>query len=116
MTKKISEKHKKILDEIVPIITEHLEVDPAEVTMDAHLENDLGADSLDKVEVLMKIERNCKVSIPDAVQDKIDTIGKLVDAIDKCRNGNIAFLWLAITNKRRANTVAISEKFKTITK
>ena len=46
----------EILNEIVPIIAEKLGVDPSEVTMEASFTNDLGADSLDTVELMMEFE------------------------------------------------------------
>lgn len=68
----------EILNEIVPIIAEKLGVDPSEVTMEASFTNDLGADSLDTVELIMEFEKEFGVSIPD---DKAEKIGTVADAI-----------------------------------
>ena len=70
----------EILNEIVPIIAEKLGVDPSEVTMEASFTNDLGADSLDTVELLMEFERVFGIKIPDEETSGIATVG---DAIAK---------------------------------
>ena len=70
----------EILNEIVPIIAEKLGVDPSEVTMEASFTNDLGADSLDTVELLMEFEKVFGIKIPDEETSGIATVG---DAIAK---------------------------------
>lgn len=82
MTEKISPKQQLILDQIVPFIAEKLGVDPAEVTMESHLANDLGADSLDSVELLMEFEKKFHLSIPDDKQKDIHTVGDVVCLVD----------------------------------
>lgn len=75
----------EILNEIVPIIAEKLGVDPAEVTMEASFTNDLGADSLDTVELMMEFEKRFNLSIPDDQQENITTVGDVVKLIEKMR-------------------------------
>lgn len=75
----------EILNEIVPIIAEKLGVDPSEVTMEASFTNDLGADSLDTVELMMEFEKAFNLSIPDDQQEGITTVGDVVRLIDKLR-------------------------------
>ena len=78
----------EILNEIVPIIAEKLGVDPSEVTMEASVTNDLGADSLDTVELMMEFEKNFNLSIPDDQQENIQTVGDVVKLIEKMRAEN----------------------------
>ena len=78
----------EILNEIVPIIAEKLGVDPWEVTMEASFTNDLGADSLDTVELMMEFEKSFNLSIPDDQQENIQTVGDVVKLIEKMRAEN----------------------------
>ena len=78
----------EILNEIVPIIAEKLSVDPSEVTMEASFTNDLGADSLDTVELMMEFEKSFNLSIPDDQQENIQTVGDVVKLIEKMRAEN----------------------------
>ena len=78
----------EILNEIVPIIAEKLGVDPSEVTMEASFTNDLGADSLDTVELMMEFEKSFNLSIPDDQQESIVTVGDVVRLIEKMRAEN----------------------------
>ena len=78
----------EILNEIVPIIAEKLGVDPSEVTMEASFTNDLGADSLDTVELMMEFEKSFNLSIPDDQQENIQTVGDVVKLIEKMRAEN----------------------------
>ena len=75
----------EILNEIVPIIAEKLGVDPSEVTMEASFTNDLGADSLDTVELMMEFEKTFGLTIPDDQQENITTVGDVVRLIEKMR-------------------------------
>jgi acyl carrier protein len=63
------------------IIVEQLGVDPAEVTAGASFVNDLGADSLDTVELVMAFEEEFGVEIPDDEAEKIQTVGNAVDYV-----------------------------------
>ena len=78
----------EILNEIIPIIAEKLGVDPSEVTMEASFTNDLGADSLDTVELMMEFEKTFNLSIPDDQQESIVTVGDVVRLIEKMRAEN----------------------------
>jgi acyl carrier protein len=60
------------------IIVEKLGVDESEVTPDASFTNDLGADSLDTVELIMEFEKEFNVSIPDEQAEKIGTVGQAI--------------------------------------
>ena len=61
------------------IIVDKLGVDEAEVSMDSNFIQDLGADSLDTVELIMEFEKAFDVSIPDEKAEKIQTVGQAVE-------------------------------------
>lgn len=68
-----------LVDEVKKIIVEQLGVDESEVTMDAHFIDDLGADSLDTVELVLSFEEAFDISIPDEDAEKLETVGKAVE-------------------------------------
>lgn len=70
-----------IADRVKQIIVEQLGVDAAEVTIQAHFVNDLGADSLDTVELVMALEEEFDTEIPDEQAEKIQTVGQAIDYI-----------------------------------
>jgi len=72
-----------VADKVKEIIVEQLGVDPEEVTMEASFVNDLGADSLDTVELVMALEEEFNIEIPDEEAEKLDTVGKAIDYINK---------------------------------
>lgn len=61
---------------VVRIVAEHLDVDPKRVTSNARFVEDLGADSLDTVELVMAFEEEFGVEIPDDDAERITTVGK----------------------------------------
>ena len=63
------------------IIAEQLGVEEEEVTSEAHFVEDLGADSLDTVELVMALEEEFEIEIPDEDAEKILTVGKALDYI-----------------------------------
>ena len=63
------------------IIVDKLGVDESEVTPNASFTNDLGADSLDTVELIMELEKEFGISIPDDQAEKISTVQDAVDYI-----------------------------------
>jgi len=69
-------------DKVKKIIVEQLGVDEAEVTMEASITDDLGADSLDQVELVMAFETEFNIDIPDEEAEKIKTVGDAVGKID----------------------------------
>ena len=72
-----------IAEDVKDIIVERLGVDPAEVTETASFQNDLGADSLDIVDLIMEFEKKFEISIPDEdAGDKIATVGDAVKYIE----------------------------------
>lgn len=71
----------EIFEKVKKIVAEELEVDPKDITSEASFANDLGADSLDTVELVMALEEEFEIEIPDDVAELIDTVGKAVDHI-----------------------------------
>jgi len=70
-----------IKSSVVSIIVDKLGVDEAEVTTEASFTNDLGADSLDTVELIMEFEKEFNIAIPDDQAEKIGTVGEAVSYI-----------------------------------
>ncbi|MFC4665520.1 acyl carrier protein [Falsiporphyromonas endometrii] len=64
------------------IIVEKLNLEPSEVTMEANFTNDLGADSLDTVELIMNFEKEFNLQIPDEDAQTIKTVGDAVKYIE----------------------------------
>ena len=65
------------------IIVDKLGVDESEVTNDASFTNDLGADSLDTVELIMEFEKEFDLAIPDDQAEKISTVGEAIAHIEQ---------------------------------
>ena len=72
----------EIKEKVVEIIVDKLGVDAAEVKYEASFTNDLGADSLDTVELIMELEKQFDVTIPDTDAEKIHTVGDAVAYIE----------------------------------
>jgi acyl carrier protein len=68
------------------IIVEQLGVNESDVTSDAHFIDDLGADSLDTVELVMKFEEDFDIEIPDEDAEKIQTVQNAIDYIQAHKN------------------------------
>ena len=75
----------EIAEKIKKIIVDKLGVDEAEVTNEASLTNDLGADSLDTVELIMEFEKEFDISIPDEEAEKIQTVGEVINYLNKTK-------------------------------
>ena len=74
-------------DRVKKIVVEHLGVDAEEVTPQANFIDDLGADSLDIVELVMAFEEEFGVEIPDDAAEKIMTVGDAVSYISEHQEG-----------------------------
>jgi len=71
----------EIAEKITSIIVDKLGVEESEVTTEASFTNDLGADSLDTVELIMEFEKEFNIAIPDEQAEKIATVGDAVTYI-----------------------------------
>jgi acyl carrier protein len=72
-----------IADKVKSIIVEKLGVEVSEVTPEASFTNDLGADSLDTVELIMEFEKEFNVSIPDDQAENIQTVGQAITYLEE---------------------------------
>ena len=72
----------EIEEKVKSIIVDKLGVDEAEVKPEASFTNDLGADSLDTVELLMEFEKEFNISIPDDKAEKITSVGEAIQYIE----------------------------------
>ncbi|HBH47132.1 MAG TPA: acyl carrier protein [Bacteroidales bacterium] len=71
-----------ITSRVKAIIVDKLGVDESEVTPEASFTNDLGADSLDTVELIMEFEKEFNIGIPDDQAEKIGTVGDAINYIN----------------------------------
>jgi acyl carrier protein len=71
----------KIFEKVKEIVVEQLDVDALKVTPQANFANDLAADSLDVVELVMALEEEFEIEIPDEAAEKIQTVQAVVDYI-----------------------------------
>ena len=68
-----------VLDKMKDILVEQLECNPEDITMESLLVDDLGADSLDAIDIVMSVEDTFKVEVPDEIIEKIETVGDIVN-------------------------------------
>ena len=74
---------KHIKSRVIAIIVDKLGVDEKEVTPEASFTNDLGADSLDTVELIMEFEKEFNIAIPDDQAENIGTVGEAIKYIEE---------------------------------
>jgi acyl carrier protein len=79
----VNDKAKELVEKVKQIISEQLGVEEAEVTPSSSFVDDLGADSLDTVELVMALEENFDLEIPDEAAEKIRTVQDAIDYIEK---------------------------------
>ena len=72
----------EIAEKVKSIIVDKLGVDESEVTNEASFTNDLGADSLDTVELIMEFEKEFDISIPDEQAENIQTVGQAIEFLE----------------------------------
>ena len=70
-------------EKVRSILAEQFEIDPEEITLDTNIVDDIGADSLDVVELIMAIEDNYGISINDEDAANLTTVSKIVDYIER---------------------------------
>ena len=73
----------EIAQKVKSIIVDELGVEESEVAIEASFTNDLGADSLDTVELIMEFEKEFDISIPDDQAEKIQTVGEAISYIEE---------------------------------
>ena len=71
----------EIQEKVIAIVAEQMGVDKGEINRNTHFVNDLNADSLDTVELVMEFEDEFETSIPDEDAEKIQTVGQAIDFI-----------------------------------
>ena len=71
----------EIQEKVIAIVSEQMGVDKAEISRETSFVNDLNADSLDTVELVMELEDEFEMSIPDEDAVKIQTVGQAIDYI-----------------------------------
>ena len=74
-------------DRVKKVVAEQLQVDPEQIVPQASFIEDLGADSLDVVELVMALEEEFDIEIPDEDAEKLGTVGSAVDYIDEKSQG-----------------------------
>ncbi|MBR1644490.1 MAG: acyl carrier protein [Bacteroidales bacterium] len=77
----------EIATKVKAIIMDKLGVEEKDVTPEASFTNDLGADSLDTVELIMELEKEFGITIPDDEAEKIATVGDAINFIEKAQKG-----------------------------
>jgi len=79
----MSEEKKSVKDRVVEIVSESLGVLAEDVTPEKSLSIDLGADSLDTVELILECEKEWNLAIPDEEAEKLKTVGEVVAYLEK---------------------------------
>jgi acyl carrier protein len=75
-----------VKERVIDIVAEQLGVNKEQITTETSFVNDLGADSLDVVELVMELEEEFDINIPDDAAEKIQTVGQAVDYIEKTQS------------------------------
>ncbi len=73
----------EILEKVIQIVSDQMGVDRAEISAETSFVDDLNADSLDTVELVMELEDEFDMSIPDEEAEKLKTVGNAVDYVEK---------------------------------
>ena len=75
-----------VSERVVDIVAEQLGVEKDKIKTETSFVNDLGADSLDTVELVMELEEEFDINIPDDAAEKIQTVGEAIDYIEKAQS------------------------------
>jgi|TARA_B100000519_G_scaffold45505_1_gene36254 acyl carrier protein len=68
---------------VIDVVAEQLGVDKDKITRDTSFVNDLGADSLDTVELIMELEEEFDTTIPESTAEQIQTVGQAIDFLEQ---------------------------------
>ena len=77
-----------VQERVIGIVAEQLGVEKEKVMPETSFVNDLGADSLDTVELVMELEEEFEVDIPDDAAEKIQTVGQAIDFIEQAQTSS----------------------------
>ena len=72
-----------MFEKVQKVIAEQLEIDPETITPETNIYDDLGADSLDAVELVMSLEDEYGITIPDEVANELVTVGKITEYLER---------------------------------
>jgi acyl carrier protein len=72
-----------VSERVIDIVATQLGVSKDQITLETNFVNDLGADSLDQVELVMELEEEFDINIPDDAAEKIQTVGQAIEHIEK---------------------------------
>lgn len=75
-----------VQERVYEIVATQLGVSKEQITPETHFVNDLGADSLDQVELVMELEEEFDINIPDDAAEKIQTVGQAIEYIEKSQS------------------------------
>ena len=84
-----------MFEEVKTILARQLRVAPERVTMDAQIKKDLGAESVDILQLLMRLEDDYGIIIPDQRLAEFETVGDVVNFLDSIAKWNV-FIWLSL--------------------
>lgn len=87
VSRRIDKVAASVMERVKDIVADNLGVDREKITADTSFVNDLGADSLDTVELVMELEEEFDINIPDDAAEKIQTVGQAVQYIEAGMNG-----------------------------
>ena len=75
-----------VQERVIDIVSDQLGVDKEKISSETSFVNDLGADSLDQVELVMELEEEFDINIPDDAAEKIQTVGQAIEYIEKSQS------------------------------
>lgn len=71
-----------VFEKIQAILADQLSIDESEITLESRLDDDLGADSLDSIDLVMSIEDEFELEVPEEVIQKIETVADIVNYVE----------------------------------
>lgn len=77
-----------VAERVIEIVAEQLGVSKEQITPETSFVNDLGADSLDTIELVMELEEEFDINIPDEASEKIQTVGQAIEHIERAVQGS----------------------------